>query len=270
MRLSSLLILLVTLIQSPFTSAEKSARLSIVLDDMGYNLSDFKALSLPREITFSILPFTPLGKRIAEQAHLQGRNLLLHIPMQAKSDNSKLGKGALMADMQEKEFKARLKRALHYLPYAQGINNHMGSTLTEQIEPMRWTMEVLQAQGLYFLDSRTSTQTIAESTAKISGIPTLRRHIFLDNIKTAQAMNAQLQRAIRLTQKNNAVVIIAHPYPETLRFLQQKFNKPIANIKLIALNELIPKAQRLAMAQKKSEFQQANNLSSSKAFSHTQ
>ena len=270
MRLSSLIILLVTLIQSPFAAAENSARLSIVLDDLGYSLNDFQALSLPKEITFSILPFTPQGRRIAEQAHLQGRNLLLHIPMQAKSNNSKLGKGALMADMQEKEFKAVLKRSLHYLPYAQGINNHMGSTLTEQIEPMRWTMEVLQAQGLYFLDSRTSTQTTAESTAKILGIPALRRHVFLDNIKTAQAMNKQLQRAIRLTQENNVVVIIAHPYPETLRFLQQKFNKPMTNIKLIALNELIPKAQRLAMAQKKSEFQQANTLSSLKILSQTQ
>ena len=83
-------------------------------------------------------------------------------------------------------------------------------------------------------------------------------------------MNKQLQRAIRLTQENNVVVIIAHPYPETLRFLQQKFNKPMANIKLIALNELIPKAQRLAMAQKKSEFQQANTLSSLKILSQTQ
>ena len=270
MRLISLIILLITSIQSPSCFAEKVGALSIILDDMGYNLSDFQALSLPKEITFSILPYTPQGKRIAERAHLQGRELLLHVPMQAKSNNDKLGKGALMADMQEKEFKAQLKRSLHTLPYVQGINNHMGSTLTEQIEPMRWTMEVLQAQGLYFLDSRTTTQTVAESTAKILGIPALRRHVFLDNIKTEQAMNKQLQLAIRLSQDNKAVVIIAHPYPETLRFLQQKFNNPTTRIKLIALNQLIPKAQRLAMAQKKSEIQQANNLSSLKTFSQTQ
>ena len=256
--------------QSPTSFAEKIGALSIVLDDLGYNLNDFQALSLPKEITFSILPYTPQGKHLAEKAHQQGRELLLHVPMQAKSNNNKLGKGALMLDMQEKEFKAVLKRSLHYLPYAQGINNHMGSTLTEQIKPMRWTMEVLQAQGLYFLDSRTTTQTIAESTAKILGIPALRRHVFLDNIKTEQAMNKQLQLAIRLSQHNKAVVIIAHPYPETLRFLQQKFNKPTANFKLISLNRLIPEAQRLAMAQKRSEFHQANNLTSSKTFSQTQ
>lgn len=270
MRLRNLIILSITLIQCPTSFAENIAELAIVLDDMGYKRNDLQALSLPKEITFSILPFTPQGKLIAKKARQQGRELLLHVPMQAKSHNEKLGQGALLSNMPEKEFKAVLQRALHYLPYAQGINNHMGSTLTEQIKPMRWTMEVLQAQGLYFLDSRTTTETIAESTAKILGIPTLRRHVFLDNIKTEQAMSKQLQHAMRLSRENKAVVIIAHPYPETLHFMQQKFNKPTADFRLITLNQLFPETQRLAMAKKKSEFQQANNRSSSKALSQTQ
>ncbi len=270
MRLISLIILSITLIRSPSSFAENTAVLSIVIDDLGYNVNDFQALSLPKEITFSILPYTPQGKRLAEKAHQQGRELLVHIPMQAKSNNSKLGKGALMADMQEKEFKTLLKHSLHYLPYAQGINNHMGSSLTEQIEPMRWTMEVLLEQGLYFLDSRTSKQTVAESTAKILGIPALRRHIFLDNIKTEQAIKQQFQQAVQFSLDNKAVVIIAHPYPETLHFLQQTFNQPTANIKLVTLSQLIPEAQRLAMAEKKNEFQQANNPSTPKTFSQTQ
>ena len=265
-----MIILSITLLQSPNSFAEKTAVLSIVIDDLGYSVNDFQALSLPKEISFSILPFTPQGKRLAEKAHQQGRELLVHIPMQAKSKNSKLGKGALMADMQEKEFKTLLKDSLTTQPYAQGINNHMGSTLTEQVEPMRWTMEVLQEQGLYFLDSRTTTQTVAESTAKILGVPALRRHFFLDNIKTEEAISKQFQRAIRFSRNNKAVVIIAHPYPKTLRFLQQRLNNPTSNIKLVTLNQLIPEAQRLAMAEKKSEFQQANNLSSKKTFSQTQ
>jgi polysaccharide deacetylase 2 family uncharacterized protein YibQ len=256
--------------QSSNSFAQQVGILSIVLDDMGYNRSDLQALSLPKEISFSILPFTPLGKLLAKKAHQQGRELLLHIPMEAKSNNSKLGKGALMVAMQEKEFKATLKRSLHFLPDAQGINNHMGSRLTEQITPMRWTMEVLKKQGLYFLDSRTSRQTIAEISAKTSGIPALRRHVFLDNIKTEEAINKEFQRAIRLTKTNKAVVIIAHPYPVTLRFLQNKFTKTTTNLKLITLSQLIPETQRLALAQKKSKFQQANNRTATNIFSQTQ
>jgi len=240
--------------------AKQVGNIAIVLDDMGNSLSDFQALSLPEEVTFSILPYTPQGKRLAKIAHQQNREILVHIPMQAKTGNRMLGKGALMLNMHEQEFKALLQRSLHYLPDAQGINNHMGSALTEKTMPMRWTMEVLQARGFYFLDSRTTAQTIAESTAKILDVPALRRNVFLDNIKTEQAMRRQLQRAINLSKDQHNVVIIAHPYPETLRFLKLQLKQPITDFKLIALKQLIPKKQRLAMSQKQTKFQQANNI----------
>jgi len=261
MRQTTLILLFISfLLQSNICFAEETGSITIVLDDLGYSPNDFSALSLPKEITFSILPFTPQAKRLAKAADQQGREILLHIPMQAKSNNDKLGKGALMQDMQENEFKEKLRQSLHYLPYAQGINNHMGSSLTELFEPMQWTMEVLKEQGLYFLDSRTTAQTIAQSTALMSGVTALRRHVFLDNIKTQNAMNKQLQRAIKLSEKNKAVVIIAHPYPETLDFLKQLFKKQQNNFKLAALNQLIPKRQRLAMIKKRSEYQQAQIL----------
>jgi len=264
------ILLLLTLMQSSNSYAQQVGILSIVLDDMGYNYNDFQALSLPPEVSFSILPFTPYGKQIAKKAHQQGRQLLLHIPMEAKQDNNKLGQGALMSNMQEEEFKASLRHSLLFIPDASGINNHMGSALTEQFLPMRWTMEVLKKQGLYFLDSRTTDHTIAQNVALAMHIPALRRHVFLDNIKTQAAMNKEFQRALLLTKTNKAVVIIAHPYPETLRFLKNKFNNPIANIRLVALNQLFPKTQRLAMAQKNKMYQQANNQVTSKVFSQTQ
>lgn len=270
MRLTSLIAFVMLFMQSQASLAEKIAAFAIVLDDMGNSRSDLQALAFPKEVTFSVLPYTPQAKLLAEKAHQQGREILVHVPMQAKKDNHKLGRGALMLAMQEKEFKAKLRQSLHFLPYAQGINNHMGSILTEQITPMYWTMEVLHARGLYFLDSRTTSQTIAQSTAEILGIPALRRHVFLDNIKTEQAMEKQLQIAIRLSRQKRAVVIIAHPYPQTIRFLQEKFKSPHADFKLIALNQLIPEIQRLAMSQKKSEFQQANIIITSPARSQTQ
>lgn len=266
----SLIILFVALMQSQNSFAEKIAVISIVLDDMGYSKNDFQALSLPKEISFSFLPYTPQAKRLAEQAHQQGRGILLHVPMQAKTNNQKLGKGALMLDMNEQQFKAELRRSLHSLPFVQGINNHMGSTLTEHIIPMRWTMEILKTQGLYFLDSRTTAQTVAESSAKIAAIPALRRHVFLDNIKTEEAMEAQLQAAIKLSRDNKTVVIIAHPYPETIHFLQQKFKQPTNAFKLIPLNQQFSEIQRLAMAKKKLQFQQANNRSAANASSQLQ
>jgi len=255
-----LIIVFSFMIQTATAYAQQPAQLAIVLDDIGNSINDLKALSLPPAITFAILPYTPHAKKIAHLASQQGRELLLHVPMQAKSHNDKLGRGALMYNMQERLFKAQLANAINYLPDAKGINNHMGSMLTEHVTQMQWIMEVLDTQGMYFLDSRTTSLTIAENTANISGIPALRRHVFLDNVKTTAAMEAQLQHAITLSKKKSPVVIIAHPYPETLQFLLDKFNQPNEQIELLALPVLLPQSARLAMAKKRNELRQANNI----------
>jgi len=257
--LSSLFVGLIIFLHASASYAKQPIKLAIVLDDIGYNQFDLQALSLPPTITFSILPYTPYAKKIATLAIQQGRELLLHVPMQAKQHNEKLGKGALLLDMQEVEFKAQLDRALNYLPEVTGINNHMGSTLTEHIKEMQWTMDVLDRHGLYFLDSRTTAKTIAENTAKLSGIPALRRHIFLDNIKTSKAMEKQFLTALNLGKNGSAVVIIAHPYPETLQFLADQFKQPNRQIELVALKMLFSSSERLAMTKKRNQLRQVNN-----------
>lgn len=248
---SRLISLLFILVQSHSCFAQNTASLSIIIDDLGNSRNDFEAFKLPTQISFSILPFTPQAKKIAHQAHQQGRIILAHIPMQAKKDNNKLGKGALMLDMSETEFKTQLLKSLDYFPNAQGINNHMGSTLTELKIPMRWTMEVLQQKGLFFLDSRTTANTIAQSTAKSLNIKNFRRHVFLDNIKTHQAMDKQFQQAINLSKKYGKVIIIAHPYPETIQYLYQKISdKQTKDFTLIELNQSVSEQQELALLQK--------------------
>ena len=267
-RLTSLIFSLIFTVQSTTAFAQPAVKLAIVLDDIGNSQHDLQALQLPPAITFAILPYTPYAKEIAKLALQQERELLLHVPMQAKSKNDKLGKGALLLEMREHEFKAQLQRSLNYLPDATGINNHMGSTLTEHAKQMQWTMNVLDKQGLYFLDSRTTAKTIAESTANILGIPALRRHVFLDNIKTHEAMNKQLQQAIKLGNQKVSVVIIAHPYPETISFLNKISNQKHAQFELVSLQELLPRGARLAMAKKRNEIQQANNINVEQTINH--
>lgn len=247
-------------LHSSLSLAKQPIQLAIVLDDLGNSKHDLQALKLPAEITFALLPYTPFAKKLAKLAHSQNRELILHMPMQAKIHNEKLGKGALMLNMQEFAFKEQLSKALHFFPGATAMNNHMGSTLTEHVEPMQWTMDVLDKQGLYFLDSRTSAKTIAQSTAQISGVPALRRHIFLDNIKTEQAMSEQLQQALEIGKNNLPVVIIAHPYPETIKFLSEHFAHQNQQFDLVPLQQLLPKSERLAIAKKRSEWQQVNNI----------
>jgi len=238
---------------------ESPVKMAIVLDDIGNSQYDLQALNLPPEITFAILPYTPHAKKIAKLASRQNRELLLHMPMQAKSKNKQLGKGALLLNMQEQEFKDTLNNALNYLPDATGISNHMGSALTEHVKSMQWTMDTLHQHALYFLDSRTTAQTIAEYRAKMSAIPALRRHVFLDNITSKEAMEKQLSHAIEIGRKRSAVIIIAHPYPTTIQFLNEKFNQQPTEVQLVALQTLLSDSERFALAKKRSQLQQVNS-----------
>ena len=242
--------------------AKQTGKIAIIIDDVGYNIQDKKLLTLPPNITFAILPFTPFSQEIANQAEQQDRNILLHLPMQAHANNHLLGAGALTNDMSKQQVQDKLNTAFNELPTAIGVNNHMGSELTEQITVMDWVMEALSKRGLFFVDSRTSAESIAEKSAVKAGLPALRRHIFLDNIKTKEAMNKQFQQAIKHSQESDYTIIIAHPYPETLHYLTERLNNKDKEFQLIPLTELIPEELNLLLKQKKVQYQQTNlNLS---------
>lgn len=198
---------------------EKKGKVIIVLDDVGYNLTEVEALKLPTEVAFAILPKTPHSKLFAELAHEQGRDVMLHLPMSA-TNNNKLGPSALTVGMFSEDIENVLHEALNSVPYAIGVNNHMGSHLTTQQDAMNKLMLALKRQSLFFLDSRTTPLSIAYETAKRMGIPTDQRHIFLDHQQTEAFYQQQFSRLIRIAKKHGRAIGIAHPYPSSLAFLQ--------------------------------------------------
>ncbi len=214
------------------------ARVAIVIDDIGYRYSDKHALSLPGAITYSILPHTPYGKELALQANAQQKEVLLHIPMEAEN-GKKLGPGALTSTMNEAQIIDSLKASLAEIPFAIGINNHMGSHLTQLDHSMTWTMGFLKRHQLLFLDSKTSPYSKASDIARNIGVPVNRRHIFLDNQLTPSYINQQFQLLVQHAKNKNFAIAIAHPHPETILALQQLIPTLAQNgIQLVSLSSL--------------------------------
>jgi polysaccharide deacetylase 2 family uncharacterized protein YibQ len=214
-----------------------AAKLAIIIDDIGYRLTDEAALSLPPTITLSVLPHTPLGKKLAQAGYNQGHEIMLHLPMQALNGKA-LGPGGLTNDMTEAQIKQQLQRAFANIPFAKGANNHMGSLLTQMDEPMLWVMQSLKQQQLFFVDSFTTKYTKAGNKAIKLGVPLLRRHVFLDNNIDQRALEKQFQQIIRRAKQQGELVVIAHPYPETIRFL----NANLARLKENGIT-LVPTSQ---------------------------
>jgi hypothetical protein len=195
-----------------------ASQVAIVIDDMGYRHSDKQALTLPGNITYAFLPQTTYAKALAVQANDHNHDVLIHIPMESQQRN-RLGPGALTSSMNEQAFKQSLSKSFAEFPFAVGINNHMGSYLTELYKPMTWTMDFLQKNNLLFLDSKTSPHSKAQQAAIDYGVPVKTRHIFLDNQLTKAYIKKQFHQLINFSKQHHNAIGIAHPHPETVSAL---------------------------------------------------
>lgn len=199
-----------------------TARIVLIIDDMGNNLDLGKrAIALPGEVSYAFLPHRTYSKILANEANRQHKDVLLHAPMSNLLDYP-TGPGTLTPKMNQQQFLATLADNIASIPHAKGVNNHMGSLLTQLRQPMSWLMRELKQQHLYFVDSRTSPLTVAESTARDLQLPTLKRDVFLDNQRTPAAIAKQFDQLLRLSRQQGQAVAIGHPYPETLTFLEQQ------------------------------------------------
>lgn len=223
-----------------FVSQADTPKIAIIIDDIGYQKTDLKLIELPFPLTFAVLPYTPYGNKAAKQAFLQQKDVMLHMPMQA-SNGKTPGPGALTEQMGKREVQQSLQAALADIPYAIGINNHMGSYYTELNEPMAWTMEYLRKRHLFFVDSLTTSHSKAGKYASQFGVTHLSRHVFLDNEQNEAAIGKQFDVLLRIAKKRQSAIAIAHPYPETYNFLRKNLPRlQQQGVQLVSISQLLP------------------------------
>ncbi len=238
-----------------------SVFVAIIIDDLGYKYTeDHRALNLPGAVTYAFLPHTPYVKELADKAYTSGREIMLHLPMQA-IEPQYLGPGGLTEDMNREEFKISLLKSIVSLPHLKGVNNHMGSLITSRSTQMKWLMEELARTNLFFIDSRTTADTVAEQTAKKFNVTHSHRNVFLDHVHNRPAIEFQFDELIKVARKKGAAIAIGHPFPETLAVLEQRIPElKKAGIHLIAASKLIHQQHLIAIARHKELLKNGTNL----------
>lgn len=256
MQITKILLLITSLFFSAYSFA---ARVAILIDDIGNSSQDLNTLDVKGSLSYAILPYTPYAKSFSQKAKKLSRDVILHVPMEALSGN-KLGPGALTNDMDKHTLQSQLTKILDDYPMVLGINNHMGSSLTQKVVPMAWTMEVLRDRALFFIDSRTTQNTQAQNMAKLFGINNASRHVFLDNIPSEKHMMFRLMQLIKIAKQSGQGIAIAHPYPETIAFLPNAIKKlQEEGVELVPLSELVDeKAKELALSAAQSDKSSTN------------
>jgi len=201
-------------------------KVAIIIDDMGYSLKSLNNIcSLNVPLTIAIIPYSPLGKQTARIAHEKHLEILLHLPLEAinNEENNNL-KGLIHSNMSEEEIIDTLEKNLKQIPYIIGANNHMGSKITSNEKLMRIILERLKERNLFFIDSRTTGDSVAFEVAQMLRIPSAYRNVFLDTVVEEDYIKAQLIQLFSLAKKNGSAVGICHPFAETLKVLKENFH----------------------------------------------
>ncbi len=220
---------------------EYRGRVAIVIDDVGYDDKVFRKFTELRvPVTFSILPGERYSKYIAREASKLDYEIMLHLPMEPHGSWSNPGSHAILSAMTRDQMLKQLSDNLDAVPNVTGINNHMGSLLTEDRFIMRILLEEMQKRGLFFLDSRTSSRTVAYSVAKSIGVRSADRDVFLDNKPDIGYIKGQIDTAIRIAKKKGEATAIGHAKPETAAAILEKlpdFEKE--GIEIVTISRLL-------------------------------
>lgn len=193
---------------------------------------------MPKAVSVAIFPNAPDSQMMMNKAHQQGREILIHLPM-APLSKQPLEKDTLTPSMSAAEVKRIVDQAIRNIPYAIGINNHMGSAMTSSRSGMDNVMQAMNAHNLFFLDSMTIGNTQSVNAAQGTRVKVIKRNVFLDDVQNEGEIRRQFERAIQLARKNGYAIAIGHPHPATVKVLQQMLPNLPSDIVLVRPSELL-------------------------------
>jgi len=192
--------------------------ISLIIDDIGYSRAAamrFFELGVP--LTYSILPRLPYSHELAREIHLRGHETMLHQPMEPHDPSIDPGPGALYVGDGVDTIVGIMEENVYRVPFAVGANNHMGSKFTEHRRETQEALQILKQKGLFFIDSLTSTHSLAHEAATDLKITNACRNVFLDNHTDESYILAQLRKLVRHARVYGHAIGIGHPHPETAR-----------------------------------------------------
>ncbi|ABS21383.1 divergent polysaccharide deacetylase family protein [Bacillus cytotoxicus] len=239
-----ILFILIPFLIFPINIHAHTNKVAIVIDDFGNNMKGTKEmLSLPIPLTVAVMPFLPSTKQDAIAAHKKGHEVIIHMPMEPINGKKEwLGPKAITTDLSDDEIKHRIEQAIEAVPYAIGMNNHMGSKVTADERIMRIILTVCKKHGLFYLDSKTNSNSVVSRIGKELDVPIIENQMFFDDIYTSSHILKQAQFLLQKTRKTPVVVAIGHvgpPGETTSRAIQSTIPKVREHADFIFLSDLV-------------------------------
>lgn len=221
-----------------------SKRIAIVIDDFGNGMTGTaEMMKLPFPFTVAVMPFMPTTKADAETAHKLGHDVIVHMPMEPNRGKKEwLGPGAITTDLNDAEIRKRVEAAIDNVPFAVGMNNHMGSKVTADERVMRIVLQVCKERGLFFLDSRTTFKTVIPKIAAEVDVPLVSNDVFLDDVYSVAHISKQIGMLRKHLEEHEKCIAIGHVGPsgkKTAAVLLSSTPSLRENAVIVKLSELV-------------------------------
>ncbi|SCY81425.1 divergent polysaccharide deacetylase family protein [Alkaliphilus peptidifermentans] len=226
---------------SSLNTGEIKGRVVIIIDDFGNNGAGTKEmLQINRPLTCAVIPFLEYTKSDAREIVLHGHEVIIHMPMEPHKGNPKwLGDKGITVDLDIDTIQNIIKDAIEDVPFAVGMNNHMGSKVTENRVIMETIIMMLKENNMYIVDSKTSENSIVKEVAIENNVPYLERLVFLDNDKSLLSIKKQLKLLGELAIKHETAVAIGHVGPEGGVVTAQAIKEMIPELEAMGI-EIVP------------------------------
>jgi polysaccharide deacetylase 2 family uncharacterized protein YibQ len=201
----------------------KKAFIAIVIDDWGYSTKNCQYLrEIKSPISVAVLPDLPHSGDVMQCAHEAGKEIMLHLPMEAHNNSDEYPPDYLLkTNMSPIKVDHLLSNILDKMPLVAGVNNHMGSKATEDKIMMSTVFKQLKHRGLFFMDSRVTSKSVCAPLARQSGVPFASRDVFLDNVNESTAVQKRLADLVKIAKKRGKALAIGHDRALTLQVIQE-------------------------------------------------
>lgn len=216
-------VLAISALAGPAVAGEQPPLITLIIDDMAHDVAlARRVLALPRPFAVSILPDSPLARDVHAAAVMHEIDVMAHVPMEA-GGHAHAGSRTLSGRMSSESLRRAVRRALSGLPGAIAVNNHQGSRVTANAEAMAAVMaELGEHDGMMFIDSRTTADSVAQREALSAGLPATRRDVFLDHLPDRRAVDRAVDRWLATARRRGCALAIAHPREATLEVLERR------------------------------------------------
>jgi polysaccharide deacetylase 2 family uncharacterized protein YibQ len=225
----------------PAQEKEPLPMVAIIIDDLGYDGEIAEKLSqLKAVLTFSILPHSPYQEKIARLSQSKGFETILHLPMEPMEYPSvNPGPGTLLTSMTPDQLLHQLEKDLDAVPFVKGVNNHMGSKMTAESSQMYQIFSILKKRGLFFVDSRTTADSLCKPSARLFQIPFAQRDIFLDHQQDAEFIRRQVKKLVQIPKRNGQAIGIGHPHLTTYNVLREMLPDLQKEVQLVPTSKIV-------------------------------